>query len=55
MTLIKYIDTFLTNITLTVRKIRNCIGIKKKDSNIINELHDIRNTDTKSNNTKVKL
>lgn len=55
MTLIKYIDKFLTNITLTVRKIRNCIGIKKKEDIKANELHDTKQSNTYTDFDTVKF
>ena len=54
-TLIKVIDKFLTNITLTVRKIRNCIGIKKKEDIKIDELHDTKQSNTYTDFNSIKL
>ena len=54
-TLIKYIDKFLTGITLTVRKIRNCIGIKKKEHIKVDELHDIRDSNSEPDFDSIKL
>jgi hypothetical protein len=55
MTLIKYIDKFLTNITLTVRKIRNSIGIKKKQNIKVDELHDTKQSNTYTDFDTVKF
>ena len=54
-TLIKVIDKFLTNITLTVRKIRNCIGIKKKEHIKVDELHDTKQSNTYTDFNSIKL
>ena len=54
-TLIKYIDKFLTSITLTVRKLRNCIGIKKKEHIKVDELHDTKQSNTYTHFNTVKF
>jgi hypothetical protein len=55
-TLIEYIDKFLTSITLTVRKIRNCIGIKKKEHiKVDDELHDTKQSNTYTHFDTVKF
>lgn len=54
-TLIKYIDKLLTSITLTVRKIRNCIGIKKKEHIKVDELHDSKQSNTYTHFDTVKF
>ena len=55
-TLIEYIDKFLTSITLTVRKIRNCIGIKKKEHiKVDDELHDTKQSNTYTHCDTVKF